>query len=84
MAGEIALQEKVTLAAYPIWAWHQATPQLLTNRSVGRVTLEPAARTAKRAAIRCYLSQLCERPGGAIVPPHVLTYFTRSFEAFIL
>lgn len=84
VAREIALQEKVTLAAYPIWAWHQATSQLLANSPIGRVTLEPAARTAKRAAIRCYLSQLRERPGGAIVPSHVLTYFTRSYEAFLL
>ena len=84
VASDVALQEKVALAAYPIWAWHQATPQLLANKFVGCVPLAPVARAAKRAAIQCYPSQLRDRPGGAIVPAHVLTYFNRSYEAFIL
>ena len=81
---QIALERGLTLGAYPIWAWHQATPDIFSGRPIVGLHLSPEARTAKQNAIRCYTSQLRERPGGPIVPPHVLTYFDRPYEVFVL
>ena len=81
---QIALKRGLTLAAYPIWAWHQATPEIFSGRPIVALPLNPEARAAKQNAIRCYTSQLRERPGGPIVPPHVLTYFDRPYEVFAL
>jgi LmbE family N-acetylglucosaminyl deacetylase len=84
VAREIALESNVPLAAYPIWAWHQATPRVFSGRPLVSFSLNHAARVAKRQAIQCYASQLRERPGGAIVPAHVLPYFNRPHEVFVL
>lgn len=84
VAREIARKSNVPLAAYPIWAWHQATPRVFFGRPLVSFSLSHAAREAKRRAIQCYASQLRERPGGAIVPAHVLTYFNRPHEVFVL
>ena len=81
---QIALERGLTLAAYPIWAWHQATPEIFSGRPLVGLPLSPEARTAKYNAIQCYTSQLRERPGGPIVPPHVLAYFDRPHEVFVL
>lgn len=84
VARQIALKRGLTLAAYPIWAWHQATPEIFSGRPIVALSLSPEARAAKQNAIRCYTSQLRERPGGPIVPPHVLAYFDRPYEVFAL
>lgn len=84
VARQIACEQGFSLATYPIWAWHQATPEVFAGRSIARLSLSAAARAAKRDALRCYTSQLRERPGGPIVPPHVLAYFDRPYEAFLL
>jgi LmbE family N-acetylglucosaminyl deacetylase len=83
VARDIAHQNGLPLAAYPIWAWHQATPRIFSGRALVSFSLSQAARQAKRNAIQCYASQLNERPGGAIVPPHVLPYFNRPHEVFV-
>ena len=87
-AGEVAIQiareQGFPLATYPIWAWHQATPKTFSGRNLVELSLSTAAQAAKRNALRCYNSQLRDRPGGAIVPPHVLTYFDRPYEAFVI
>lgn len=87
-AGEVALHiarhNNIPLAAYPIWAWHQATPRIFSARPLVSFSLSHAAREAKRQAVQCYASQLRERPGGAIVPAHVLSYFNRPYEVFVL
>jgi LmbE family N-acetylglucosaminyl deacetylase len=87
-AGEIARhvadQQGLTLAAYPIWAWHQAAPESFSGRAIASLGLTPTARAAKANAVRCHASQLRERRGGPIVPPHVLAYFDRPYEAFLL
>jgi hypothetical protein len=46
--------------------------------------LTPAAQRAKQSAIQSFQSQLRDRPGGAIVPAHVLEYFARPYEMFVL
>ena len=84
VAREVADEQGLTLAAYPIWAWHQATPEVFSGRRMVSLPLNPEARAAKHNAIRCYVSQLRERTGGSIVPPHVLHYFDRPYEAFLL
>jgi len=84
IARQIAQERGVALAAYPIWAWHQAAPEVFAGRLIVGLNLTPAARAAKAKAIRCHASQLRERPGGPIVPPHVLAYFDRHYEAFVL
>ena len=54
-AGEIARQiahrQGLTLAAYPIWAWHQAAPEVFSGRPIADLNLTPEARTAKGNAI---------------------------------
>jgi LmbE family N-acetylglucosaminyl deacetylase len=71
------------LARYPIWAWHHASPACMAVRW-GRFPLPPQTRQAKAKAARCFISQL--RPDGRtpIVPEHVMTYFSRPYEAFVL
>ena len=74
----------VPCVRYPIWAWHRLAPGDLDPKAMGRLALTDAAQEAKREAIGCYRSQLDARPGGAIVPPHVLAYFDRPYEVFLL
>jgi LmbE family N-acetylglucosaminyl deacetylase len=73
-----------TLVRYPIWAWHRGSPELLAERRRVRLMLDSRAREAKAAAISQFRSQIGERPGGAIVPAHVLNYFRRPYELFLL
>ncbi|MEJ1963289.1 MAG: PIG-L deacetylase family protein [Gammaproteobacteria bacterium] len=74
----------VPCVRYPIWAWHRLRPDELGSPPMGRLPLSPRAQAAKQQAIECYRSQTEPRPGGAIVPPHVLTYFRRPYEVFLL
>lgn len=84
VAWEVARQRNITLAEYPIWSWHHATPVIFNDLRLGRFELIPAAQEAKQSAIRCFHSQLRDRPGGAIVPPGVLEHFNRPYEIFVL
>jgi LmbE family N-acetylglucosaminyl deacetylase len=74
----------VPCVQYPIWAWHRLAPGSLDAKTMGRVLLTDDAQEAKRQAIRCHRSQLESRPGGAVVPAHVLPYFERPYEVFFL
>ena len=82
-AATIAKRRCVPLAQYPIWAWHHATPSIFSGRALVQFALTPGAQQAKAAAIARYSSQLQDRPGGAIVPAHVLRYFRRPHEVFV-
>jgi len=84
VAREVAQKRDALLAQYPIWAWHRATPAIFASQSLGSFMLSRAAQHAKQSAIRRYRSQLSDRPGGAIVPSHVLEYFARPYEVFVL
>jgi LmbE family N-acetylglucosaminyl deacetylase len=81
---EIARVRHVTLWRYPIWTWHHSTPDRFAGKSLGRFVLDAAAIQAKARAMSCFRSQM--RPLGRqpIVPPHVLPYFTRPYEAFLI
>jgi LmbE family N-acetylglucosaminyl deacetylase len=71
------------LARYPIWAWHHSSPAGMTG-GWGRFPLEPQTRRAKAAAARCFVSQLRPDRRTPIVPEHVMAYFSRPYEAFVL
>jgi hypothetical protein len=45
--------------------------------------LSPAAQLAKSRAIRCFASQLDGSSADPVMPPHVLDYFNRPYEAFL-
>jgi LmbE family N-acetylglucosaminyl deacetylase len=82
--AEFARLHRLTLIRYPVWTWHHAAPESFTPTVWGRVRLDPGTQHAKFRAIECFASQL--RPPGRqpIVPPHVLGYFKRGYEAFLL
>ena len=84
VARRFAQRNRISFAAYPIWAWHQATPLVFSDRRIVRFSLSLSAREAKDRAIECFVSQLQDRPGGPIVPAHVLRYFKRDYEMFVL
>jgi LmbE family N-acetylglucosaminyl deacetylase len=81
---DIARLYGLPLVRYPIWAWHHGTPADFGRARWGRFCLTPAARRAKRRAIRCFTSQL--RPWGRepIIPRHVVPHFERRYEAVML
>lgn len=81
---EIARLRALTLWRYPIWAWHHSSPERLAGQPWGRFLLDAAALQAKARAMNCFTSQM--RPAGRepIVPDHVLPYFARPYEAFLL
>jgi LmbE family N-acetylglucosaminyl deacetylase len=73
------------IARYPIWAWHHAEPAAFAGNRWGRFALDAHTQAAKGAAINCFTSQL--NPGDSrepIVPAHVLEYFKRDYEAFLV
>jgi LmbE family N-acetylglucosaminyl deacetylase len=80
---EFAQSTGVAIARYPIWAWHHSTPAGMPPRW-GRFALQPRTRRAKTAAVRCFSSQLRPDRRLPIIPAHVMTYFSRPYEAFVL
>jgi hypothetical protein len=72
------------LVRYPIWGWYRGSPDLFMERRGVRYLLDQRARQAKFRALAQFRSQLDNRPGGAIVPAHVLKYFQRPYEMFLL
>lgn len=80
---EVGVALGIEVVRYPIWRWHHGDHEIMTRLQWGRFPLDVETRTAKSAAMRCFRSQLAP-PGSPILPAHVLTYFERSFEAFVL
>ena len=74
----------MTLWRYPIWTWHHSTPERLADKPWGRMMLDADVMQAKARAVNCFTSQM--RPVGRapIVPHHVLPYFARPYEAFLV
>jgi LmbE family N-acetylglucosaminyl deacetylase len=81
---EIARLNAARLWRYPIWTWHHSAPNRFVDKSWGRLVLDAPAQRAKARAMSCFVSQM--RPSGRepIVPRHVMPYFARSYEAFLL
>jgi LmbE family N-acetylglucosaminyl deacetylase len=74
----------VPLVSYPVWTWHHTEPGSVQSLRWVRFSLTTAARRAKARALQCFASQLRPASGAPIVPPHVLAYFQRPYEAFVL
>jgi LmbE family N-acetylglucosaminyl deacetylase len=75
----------LSIVRYPIWAWHHAEPAAFAGSRWGRFALDAKTQAAKCAAMKCFASQL--NPGNSrkpIVPAHVLNYFKRDYEAFLV
>jgi LmbE family N-acetylglucosaminyl deacetylase len=81
---EIARLRALTLWRYPIWSWHHSTPDRFEGKPWGRWVLDAAAVQAKARAMSCFTSQMRPLGRAPIVPRHVLPYFTRPYEAFLI
>jgi LmbE family N-acetylglucosaminyl deacetylase len=81
---DLAQTHNVPLARYPIWRWHRGDPQFFRQARWGKFSLTIDARRAKAHAVQCFVSQLRPRHCAPKLPLHVLSYFERSYEAFIL
>ncbi|MDB6043232.1 MAG: putative N-acetylglucosaminylphosphatidylinositol deacetylase [Gammaproteobacteria bacterium] len=79
----IGRRRGVTVLRYPIWAWHHFAPPAWRNTEFVRFELNAEAQLAKARAIRCFASQLDASFSPPVMPPHVLSYFTRPYEAFL-
>ena len=80
---EFAQSSELAIARYPIWAWHHSSPAAMPARW-GRFPLQRRSQRAKTAAVRCFSSQLSPDRRRPIIPAHVINYFSRPYEAFIL
>ena len=72
---------------YPVWTWHWARPgdsRVPWERAVS-VSLRPSVAIRKRAAIRCFASQLEPRGSGAgpVLTPDTVAHFTRDHEVLL-
>lgn len=72
------------VARYPIWMWHQAAPSTLADLRCGRFWLDRDAEIAKAQALQCFASQTRPTAAAPIIPPHVLEYFSRPYELFLI
>jgi LmbE family N-acetylglucosaminyl deacetylase len=76
-------RRSMSVLRYPIWAWHHSTPEAWQGKEFVRFELSAEAQVAKARAIRCFASQLDNTSADAVMPAHVLGYFSRPYEAFL-
>ena len=81
---EIARRRHLVIWRYPIWAWHHSSPEELGGQRWGRFWLDSETRRVKDLAIDCFESQLRPSALEPIIPCHILPYFARAYEAFLL
>lgn len=81
VATAVAVERGAALRWYPVWSWHCHRPERSSLTSAERLVLDPEARRAKQAAMRCYRSQL--EGAEPVVPPMMLDRLDRSFEAIV-
>ena len=81
---DVARHQGLTIARYPIWTWHHGDPHRFAAAHWRKVSLDAETQRAKAAAIQCYASQLRPVNRAPIVPQHVLPYFARPFEMFLV
>ncbi len=72
---------------YPVWTWHWARPgdsRVPWEHAVS-VSLRPSVAGRKRAAIRCFASQLEPRgsSAGPVLTPGTVAHFTRDHEVLL-
>jgi LmbE family N-acetylglucosaminyl deacetylase len=76
-------RRNINVLRYPIWAWHHSTPEAWRHGEFVRFELSTEAQLAKSRAIRCFASQLDASESHPVMPPHVLSYFSRPYESFL-
>ncbi len=81
---DVAAERGIAIGRYPIWAWHHTQPKLLKAGRWVRFHLSLRAQLQKAEAIRCFASQLHAPAREPILPAHVLPYFHRGHEVFLL
>ena len=81
---ELARDQGIGLARYPIWAWRRSTPRALNGARWGKFSVSKAARAAKAGALLCFSSQISPYKRIPLVPDHVMAYFARPYEAFMV
>jgi LmbE family N-acetylglucosaminyl deacetylase len=84
VCADVARAARVPLARYPVWTWHHTNPLAVKSLRWVKFSLTAAAQRAKARALQCFASQLRPCSGIPIVPRHVLTYFQRPYECFVL
>lgn len=80
---DLARRKGITVLRYPIWAWHHSQPGAWQGLELVRFELTAGAELAKSRAIRCFASQLDDASANAVMPAHVLAYFSRPYETFV-
>ena len=85
--GRAARRASPLTYCYPVWTWHWAHPgdsRVPWEHGV-RVSLRPSVAARKRAAIRCFASQLEPRGSGAgpVLTPGTVAHFTRDHEVLL-
>jgi LmbE family N-acetylglucosaminyl deacetylase len=78
----LAKRHRLRLLRYCVWAWHRCDVRHFRATQFVRLPLSAHEQQTKRRAIACFHSQL-EGGRDAVVPPHVLEYFQRPYEAFL-
>jgi LmbE family N-acetylglucosaminyl deacetylase len=72
---------------YPVWLWHWGGPEDLPGEHVGRLPLDAASASAKRAAVDAHGSQvrpLSDAPGDEVLlGPDLLAHVDRDLEVFL-
>lgn len=83
-AGRCARRASRQTIFYPVWMWHWAQPgdQRVPWSRAARVPLSAAAAASKKAAIRCFGSQVEDRsPGlGPVLSEGTIAHFSRDQE----
>jgi LmbE family N-acetylglucosaminyl deacetylase len=84
LCREMARTLGLSIARYPIWAWHHADPSTMKAARWGRFQLSEQAQAAKADAARCFSSQVHPYRRTPIIPAHIMRHFARPYEAFLL
>ena len=81
---ELARLDGFSVARYPIWMWHHGEPSMFKTMTGRKFILDEATRRAKADAMQRFSSQLAPAHRDPIVPGHVMAYFSRPYEVFLL
>ncbi len=70
----------------PVWAWHWSSPDdpAVPWHRAARVPLDGIELEAKRAAVRCFVSQVTPRRRAALLPAPVVERLTTAQEVVLL
>jgi len=87
-AGRVTCEMARTLglpvARYPIWTRHEGNPLAMPRLSWRRFSLSEEAQAAKADALRCFASQMSPYKRAPIFPEHIIRYFARPYETFLV